>query len=112
MVFHTHNAIEVIHATGSFKTILGLNDILSNISDAKDDDNIKGIILNVNIVPSGISTLEEIREALLDFKESGKFILAHADSYSQGSPSIRTPLEHNLFPHFPRCGNRKPARMG
>lgn len=70
-------------ATGSFKTILGLNDILSNISDAKEDDNIKGIILNINIVPTGISTLEEIRKALLDFKESGKFILCYGEYMTQ-----------------------------
>jgi len=70
-------------ATGSFKTILGLNDILSNISDAKEDDNIKGIILNVNIVPTGISTLEEIRKALLDFKESGKFVLCYGEYMTQ-----------------------------
>ncbi|MCK5079125.1 MAG: S49 family peptidase, partial [Bacteroidales bacterium] len=71
--------------SGSFKTILGLNDILRNISDAKADDRVKGIILNLNIVPSGISTLEEIRAALLDFKESGKFILCYGEYMTQGA---------------------------
>ncbi|RLD31691.1 MAG: signal peptide peptidase SppA, partial [Bacteroidetes bacterium] len=71
--------------SGSFKTILGLNDILRNISDAKADDRVKGIILNLNIVPSGISTLEEIRVALLDFKESGKFILCYGEYMTQGA---------------------------
>ncbi len=71
--------------TGSFKTVLGLNDIIKNIHDARSDDNIKGIILNLNIVPSGVTTLEEIRAALLDFKESGKFILCYGEYMTQGS---------------------------
>jgi len=69
--------------SGSFKTILGLNDIIGNISDAKTDERVEGIILNLNFVPSGISTLEEIRAALLDFKESGKFILCYGEYMTQ-----------------------------
>jgi len=72
-------------ASGSFKTVLGLNDILGNIHDAKNDDNIKGIVLNMNIVPSGISTLEEVRNALLDFKESGKFVLCYGEYMTQSA---------------------------
>jgi len=69
---------------GSFRKVLGLNDILRNIHDAKEDDRIKGIILNLNIVPTGISTLEEIREAMLDFKQSGKFIYCYGEYMTQG----------------------------
>lgn len=72
-------------ATGSFKPVLGLNDILRNIEDAKADDRIKGIILNFNIVLSGISTMEEIRDALVDFKTSGKFVLCYGEYMSQGA---------------------------
>ncbi len=71
--------------TGSFKTVLGLNDIIENIHDARTDDRVMGIILNLNIVPSGISTLEEIRAALLEFKESGKFILCYGEYMTQGA---------------------------
>ena len=72
---------------GSFKanTNLGLNDILKNIRKAKDDANIKGIFLEVSDLEAGVATIEEIREALLKFKESGKFIISYNDYYSQGS---------------------------
>ncbi len=62
---------------------LGLNEILSNIHKAKNDDNIKGIYLDVSIVSAGYATAEEIRAALADFKTSGKFIIAYSDVFSQ-----------------------------
>ncbi|PLX05100.1 MAG: signal peptide peptidase SppA [Marinilabiliales bacterium] len=62
---------------------LGLNDILKNLKNAAKDENIKGIYLEVDAVPAGIATIQEIREALLKFKESGKFIIAYSDMYSQ-----------------------------
>lgn len=64
---------------------LGLNDILKNLDKAKTDDNIKGIYLELDMLQCGFATLEEIRDALLDFKGSGKFILAYGDYYSQGA---------------------------
>ena len=64
---------------------LGLNDILNNISKAKDDENIRGIYLQLSGLQTGIATVEEIRNALIDFKKSGKFILAFSDTYTQGS---------------------------
>ena len=72
-------------ASGSFKTILGLNDIIKNIHYAKTDDKVKGIVLNLNIVPSGISKIEEIRSALLDFKDEGKFIYCYGEYMTQGA---------------------------
>ncbi len=71
--------------TGSIKRVLGLNDILKNIKYATTDENIHGIIMNLNIVPSGISTLEEIRNALLEFRGSGKFILCYGEYMTQGA---------------------------
>lgn len=64
---------------------LGLNDILKNIHKAKNDPNISGIYLDVSIIPSGFSTIEEIRNALIDFKRSGKFIIAYSEVYTQGA---------------------------
>ncbi len=64
-------------------TQLGLNDILKNLDKAKHDPNIEGIYLDLTFIPAGIATIEEIRNALIDFKESGKFILAYADTYTQ-----------------------------
>jgi len=63
---------------------IGLNDILANIKKAKTDDNIKGIFLDESYLESNQATTEEIRNALLDFKKSGKFIIAYAEVYTQG----------------------------
>jgi protease-4 len=63
---------------------IGLNDILANIKKAKTDDNIKGIFLDESDVTPGEATSEEIRNALIDFKKSGKFIVAYSEIYTQG----------------------------
>ena len=62
----------------------GLDDILSSIKKAKENEDIKGIYLQANSLGTSYSSLQEIRNALLDFKESGKFVIAYADSYTQG----------------------------
>jgi protease-4 len=61
----------------------GLYDVLRLIKKAKDDKNINGIYIVANTNPNGFSSSEEIRNALLDFKESKKFIIAHGDVISQ-----------------------------
>ncbi len=62
---------------------IGLNKILANIKKAKKDENIKGVYLSLTHVPAGMATIEEIRNALLDFKESGKFVYTYAERISQ-----------------------------
>ncbi len=64
---------------------LGLNDILKNIEKAKNDNHIKGIFLNLSTLQAGISTIEEIRNQLIDFKSSHKFIFAYSEDYTQGT---------------------------
>ena len=64
---------------------LGLNDILKNIDKASKDNNIKGIYIDIPSFQGGLASVEEIRNALLAFKKSGKFIYAYGDFYSQGS---------------------------
>jgi protease-4 len=61
----------------------GLDEILKNLEKAKTDPNIKGIYLELGMIPTGIATVREIRQALLDFKTSGKFIIAYGELYSQ-----------------------------
>lgn len=61
----------------------GLNEILESLKKAKDDENIKGIYLDLGTVPSGIATVEEIRNALIDFKKSGKFIICYGEVFTQ-----------------------------
>jgi len=63
--------------------MIGLDDILSNIEKAKKDDNIVGIYLKGGSLSAGIASIKEIRNALIDFKKSGKFIVSYADNYSQ-----------------------------
>ncbi len=65
------------------KSGIGLNDILANLKKAKADKDIKGIYLEISEPVAGFATLEEIRNALLDFKSSGKFIYAYSEAYSQ-----------------------------
>lgn len=62
---------------------IGLNDILASLKNAANDDNIKGIYLDMQGVPAGMATVEEIRNGLLDFKESGKWIVSYSEIYSQ-----------------------------
>src|SRR5665647_2094924 len=75
----------LVYNITSFRTDnqLGLNDILNNIAKAKKDNQIRGIFLDLSRIDAGIATVDEIRNALLDFKNSGKFIVAFSDSYSQ-----------------------------
>lgn len=68
-----------------YDEIMGLNQILKDLEKAKTDDNIEGIFMNLRSVNAGIATLGEIRDAMLDFKESGKFIYAFSEAYTQKS---------------------------
>ena len=81
----TENPFDELSQFGGGESTMGLTTILKNIKKAKEDANIKGIYLNMNGVSAGTASLQEIRNALLDFKESGKFIYSYADMYSQGS---------------------------
>lgn len=66
------------------KKQMGLNEILFNIKKATSDSNIKAIFLDVTTMSAGLATIEEIRQALIQFrKESQKPVYAYADYYSQ-----------------------------
>ena len=77
---------------------IGLLDLVEAISLAKKDDNIKGIYLDLRSVRSGFATLEEIRNALLDFKTSGKFIVAYGESYSEGAYYLASAADKIFLP--------------
>lgn len=66
-----------------FEEQIGLHDILKLIDIAKEDDNIKGIYLDLKSAPGGFATMKKIREHIEDFKESGKFVIAYSNAYSQ-----------------------------
>ncbi len=83
--------------TMSFSPQIGLNEILDNIKKAKTDENIKGIYLETGMVSPGISTTYEIRNALLDFKESGKFILCYTNDLLPQSTYYLGTVADSLF---------------
>jgi len=62
---------------------LGLDEVLHAIEVAKNDDNIEGISIATGYLLAGVAQTREIRKALIDFKSSGKFVMAHADVYAQ-----------------------------
>lgn len=65
------------------ETTIGLDDVLANIKKAKNDENIVGIYLKGGNLVGGIASIKEIRDALIDFKKSKKFVVSYADNYSQ-----------------------------
>ena len=64
---------------------VGLDDILKAVETAKENDKVRGIYLKTGSMSAGPATLEPIRKALIDFKKSGKFVVAYGDHYSQGA---------------------------
>ncbi|MCF8379148.1 MAG: signal peptide peptidase SppA [Bacteroidales bacterium] len=79
----SNNPMQAMLTFDSFKSVPGLNDILRNIEKAKRDDNIKGIYLDLIDLPSNLASIGEIREAILDFRESGKFVYVYSEMLSQ-----------------------------
>ena len=68
----------------------GLDDILKNLEKAIRYDNIYGIYLDLSIIPAGFSTVNEIRDGILDFRESGKFVICYSENLSQGAYYLAT----------------------
>ncbi len=62
----------------------GLVNLKKAIAEAKTNENVKGIYLNAGLFGAGQAGLLELREALIDFKTSGKFIVAYDEAYSEG----------------------------
>lgn len=71
--------------TGDNSLNSGLNDILSSIKKAKANDDIKGIYIEAGALMTNYATLQEIRNALADFRKSGKWIVAYGNFYTQGA---------------------------
>lgn len=86
LVERSEESLESLLASfsGQQTDIYGLDDILSSIEKAKNHENIKGIYLKAGFLGASYASLEAIRNALIDFKESGKFIVAYSDNYTQG----------------------------
>lgn len=73
------------------KKVLGLKEAIRTLETAKTDDNIKGIFLEPEALSvGGLATADVLRQALLDFKSEGKFIVAYSKAYSQGAYYLAT----------------------
>ena len=85
--------------TGDMGSSLGLNDVLASVRDAKNNKQIKGIYIKTGVCSIGWATLQEMRLALEDFKQSGKFIVAYGEICDQKSLYISSvSKEHFLNP--------------
>jgi protease-4 len=76
---------ENLPIVGQNTPAIGLLQLKEAIAHAKTDDNIKGIYLEVSYPQTGFSTLEEIRQSLIDFRKSGKWVIAYNEVMSEGA---------------------------
>jgi protease IV len=87
----SNNPLEDLELPGlKASSTTGLNQVLSCIEKAKNDNRIKGIYLELSDIHAGFATVEEIRNALVDFKISRKFIYAYSDNISQKAYYLAT----------------------
>ena len=87
------NNDDLLFDFGPFKgaTTIGLNQILASLENARTDEKIKGVLLDLTGLQAGHATIKEIRDAVVRFKkESGKPVIAFSDSYSQGTYYLAT----------------------
>ena len=82
---------------GPSTATVGLSDLLSNIALAKDNDKILGIYLKGGMLSAGPASAKALRDALLDFKQSGKFVIAYSDSYTQTNYYIASVADKMFF---------------
>ena len=78
-------------------SVIGLDDVLQNIERAKNNPNISGIYLKGGMLVGGYASLKEIRDALIDFKTTGKFVVAYADTYMQSNYYLATVADKVLL---------------
>jgi len=83
---------------GGREGTVGLLELRKAIAKAKEDDHIKGIVLNFGAVPAGFATMEELRNSILDFKKSGKFVTAYAESYTEGNYYVASTADKIYLP--------------
>lgn len=76
--------------SGQPTSVAGLNDILASIKSAKTDDKIKGIYIKLGMSPIGWATLQEIKDAIEDFKSSKKFVYSYGEIADQKSVYMST----------------------
>ena len=90
------NPFDALNMSGKLKQSLEIKEILDNIEKAKNDINIKAIYLNNQNIKAGLSQTEEIRNKLLEFKTTGKPIIAYSEVYSQASYYLAS-VANNIY---------------
>ena len=78
-------ALDYMDLTSITKKSFGLTDLTKAIAKAKTDNNIKGIYIPLGSYSNGMASTEVLRDALIDFKKSGKFVLSYGDVATQKS---------------------------
>ena len=87
----TENPFSALNfTTMETEDVTGLNDILRNIEHAKSDSRIKGIYIEPSSISTSSATLQEIRNKLIEFKKSGKFVVTYSENYSQTAYYLAT----------------------
>ena len=81
----SENPFDGLSLSGDVASTIELKQVLDNIEKAKLDDKIKAIYINTSYVSAGISQIEEIRNKLLEFKQTGKPIIAYSEVYNQAA---------------------------
>jgi len=81
----SENPFEGLNFSGNIPKTIALKQVLDNIEKAKSDEQIKAIYINTSFVNAGLSQIEEVRNKLLEFKQTGKPIIAYAEVYSQAA---------------------------
>lgn len=82
------NSLAVISGNSAYQP--GLYDVIKAIEHAKTDNKVKGIILRLNPTPNGWATLQQLRNAVKDFRASSKFVYAYGENITQGAYYVAT----------------------
>ena len=90
------NPFGELNLSGEIGKTIALKQVLDNIEKAKTDKNIQAIYINTSFVNAGISQIEEIRNKLLEFKLSGKPIIAYSEVYSQSAYYLAS-VSNNIY---------------
>ena len=75
---------------------VGLIELKQAIKAAKEDEKVKGIYLDAGLIAAGYATIEEIRNALIDFKESGKFVIAYSEIFTEAGYYLAS-VAHEIY---------------
>ena len=83
-------SMALMNFNGKNSDMSGMNDIIANIDAAKDDPNISGIFLELSSIGTSAANIQEIRSHIINFRESGKFVISYAETMAQNAYYLAT----------------------